>query len=112
SGALKGKFSYMSPEQALGDPVDSRADIFALGVCIFEAVTGRRLHHRKAQYDTLKAILEAEPPPLSAFRDDVPDELEAIVTRALAKDPEQRYQRAADLAHDLEGLLARLRAVA
>lgn len=112
SGALKGKFSYMSPEQALGDPVDSRADVFALGVCIFESVTGRRLFHRKAQYDTLKAILEVDPPPLSAFRDDVPDELEAIVKRALAKDPEQRYQRAADLAHDLEGLLGGLRAVA
>jgi serine/threonine-protein kinase len=112
SGALKGKFSYMSPEQALGYPVDARPAIFALGVCLFEAVTGRRLYHRKAQYDTLKAILEAEPPPLSAFRGDVPSELEDIVGRALAKDPEQRYQRAADLAHDLERLLAAMRAVA
>ncbi len=112
SGALKGKFSYMSPEQAMGGAVDARADIFSLGVCIFEAVTGRRLFHRKAQYDTLKAILESEPPPLSSFRDDVPEGLQKIVSRALAKAPEQRYQRASELQHDLEALLTEMREVA
>ncbi len=112
SGALKGKFSYMSPEQAMGSAVDARADIFSLGVCIFEAVTGRRLFQRKAQYDTLKAILESELPRLASFRDDVPAGLQRIVDRALHRDPEQRYQRAADLQHDLEALLAELREVA
>lgn len=111
TGALKGKFGYMSPEQAMSEPVDARADIFSLGVCIFEGVTGRRLFHRKAQYDTLKAILEQDPPPLSAFRDDVPEGLEAIVEKALAKDRDVRYQRAADLAHDLERLLTEMREV-
>ncbi len=112
SGALKGKFSYMSPEQAMGNPIDGRADVFSLGVCMFEAITGRRLFHRKAQYDTLKAILESEPPPLCAFRDDVPDRLEEIVARALAKTPEDRYQRAADLQREIEELLTDMREVA
>jgi len=111
SGALKGKFSYMSPEQALGHAIDSRADVFSLGVCIFESITGRRLFHRKAQYETLKATLESDPPPLSAFRDDIPDGLEKIVRRALAKKPEDRYQRAGDLHHDLEALLTEMREV-
>jgi serine/threonine-protein kinase len=112
SGALKGKFSYMAPEHAMGTGLDARADIFSLGVCLYEAVTGRRLFHRKTQYDTLKAILESEPPPLSAFRDDVPDRLEDIVLRALAKDADTRYPTAGALQHDLEQLLAEMREVA
>lgn len=107
AGALKGKFSYMSPEQATADPVDSRADIFSLGVVLFEAISGRRLFHRKAQYDTLKAILENDPPPLNTYRDDIPDGLDEILAKALEKDVDDRYPRAADLQHDLEKLLAK-----
>ena len=111
AGAIKGKFSYMSPEQCAGAKLDERSDIFSLGVCLFEAITGRRLFHRKAQYDTLKAIVEEQAPPLSAFRDDVPDQLEEIVARALTKDVRLRYQSAATLQHDLERLLTDLREV-
>ncbi|GAB5541726.1 MAG: hypothetical protein SangKO_014860 [Sandaracinaceae bacterium] len=111
AGAVKGKFGYMSPEQAMGQPVDPRSDVFALGVCLFETLTGRRLFGRKTQYDTVKAILEEETPPPSTFRDDVPPGLDQIVTRALAKDPGQRYQRAEDFQHDLDHLLADMKEV-
>lgn len=111
AGAVKGKFGYMSPEQGMSQPVDARSDVFALGVCLFEAVTGRRLFGRKTQYDTLKAILEEETPPPSAFREGVPPELDAIVARALEKDPARRYQSADDLRHDLDHLLADMKEV-
>ncbi len=107
SGALKGKFAYMSPEQAEGGDVDARADIFALGVMLFEAITGRRLFHRKSQYATLKALLESTPPPLSQYREGVPEGLQAIIDRTLARERDERYARASDLQHDLEKVLAK-----
>ncbi len=111
SGAVKGKFSYMSPEQAMSEPVDPRSDIFSLGVCLFEAATGRRLYRRKAQYDVLKAILDEPAPSVLSVRPDLPERLDEIILKALEKDPSDRYQTAADLQHDLEELLAEQRLV-
>ncbi|MCA9608470.1 MAG: serine/threonine protein kinase [Myxococcales bacterium] len=107
SGALKGKFAYMSPEQAESSKIDARSDIFSLGVMLFEAVTGRRLFHRKNQYSTLKALLESTPPPLSQYRPGLPEDLQTIVNRALARDPDDRYSRASDMQHDLERLITK-----
>jgi len=107
SGALKGKYAYMSPEQAVDEKVDGRSDIFALGIMLFEAVTGRRLFKGKNQFSTLKRLLEADPPPVAKLRRDVPDRLQQILDRSLAKDPADRYERAADMQHDLERLIAK-----
>jgi serine/threonine-protein kinase len=108
SGTVKGKFNYMSPEQCTGAEVDGRADIFALGVCIWEALSGRMLFKRESQYETFRAIIEDPAPPLSKYRDDIPDELAPILEKALAKGLEHRYATAADLHDDLEKLLSKL----
>jgi len=97
----------MSPEQAVDEEVDARSDIFALGIMLFEAVTGRRLFKGKNQFITLKRLLGADPPPIGKLRRDVPDRLQEILDKALAKSPDDRYDRAADMQHDLERLIAK-----
>jgi serine/threonine-protein kinase len=105
SGRLKGKVPYMSPEQARGEIVDWRSDIFAAGVMLFELTTGKRLFKGASEYETLKLICEREYPLPSQVRGGYPPELERIVMRALAKDRAARYQSAREMQADLEGFV-------
>jgi serine/threonine-protein kinase len=105
---LKGKIAYMAPEQIAHAPLDRRADLWALGVVLWEATTGRRLFHRANEIATLNAVAYEAVPPPSTVRADYPADLEAIVMRALDRDPLRRYQTAAEMARDLEVHLATL----
>jgi serine/threonine protein kinase len=102
SGVLKGKYSYMSPEQALGKKLDQRSDIFALGVVLYELLTGTRLFKRANDIQTLNAVTECVVPPPSEVDEDIPKDLDPIVLKALGKEPEQRYDEAIQLQMALE----------
>jgi serine/threonine-protein kinase len=105
SGRLKGKVPYMSPEQARGERLDARSDIFATGVMLFELTTGRRLFKGASEYETLKLICEREYPRPSEIRPDYPSDLEPIVMRALEKDVGRRYQSAREMQADIEAFV-------
>ena len=100
-GRILGTVAYMSPEQAEGRAVDSRTDVFALGVMLYEMATGARPFKGETQLSVLAAILKDTPSPVSDIKRDVPRELARIIRRCLAKDPEDRYQTAKDLRNDL-----------
>jgi hypothetical protein len=104
TGALKGKVSYMSPEQARGAPIDRRSDIFSLGVVLWETVTVQRLFRGENDLATLQLIINQPPKRPTALRPDCPQELERIVLRALAQDPADRYPTAEHLVTELEEL--------
>ncbi len=101
TGAVVGTVAYMSPEQASGEVVDQRTDIGALGVVLFEMVTGRRPCPAGNDRVTLNAILSAQPPRAGSLRKGLPPELDRIIGRCLEKDPARRYQTAAALKADL-----------
>ena len=101
AGTLKGKFEYMSPEQAQGLPLDRRSDIFALGICLHELLTQRRLFKGETDVATLERIKRGDIPPPTSLNPAVPDRLEAICLKALRVDPTERYQDARELAADL-----------
>ncbi|MBJ70868.1 MAG: hypothetical protein CMN31_05930 [Sandaracinus sp.] len=105
--SIKGKLGYLAPEQALAGEVDARTDVFALGVCLFEALTGRRLYRRESEFATLKAILEEPAPSLLKHLPTAPATLDKILRKALAKDKARRHASAAELQHELEEFLAR-----
>ena len=107
-GTIIGTSSYMAPEQALGKPVDHRADIFSFGSILHELVTGRRPFSGHSLVDTLHQIIYSDPEPIEARRTGVPRDLVRIVRKALAKDPDDRYQTMKDLAIDLRELLREL----
>lgn len=96
-GGLKGKIEYMSPEHASGDSADRRSDIFALGVVLWEALSGRRLFRRRTEVETMRAIFD-EPIPRLPKAASVPPRLENIVMRALEREPEDRFQDAREMA--------------
>jgi serine/threonine-protein kinase len=104
-GQLKGKVPYMSPEQAAGEPVDWRSDIFATGVMLFELTTGKRLFKGNSEFETLKLICEKEYPLPSQVRPGYPLALERVVMKALAKKREDRYQSAREMQSDLEAFI-------
>jgi len=104
TGQLKGKYRYLAPEQCHGKPLDRRADIFALGVVLYEATTGTRLFERDNELLTLKAIMMDPIPPPSRVRSGYPKPLEKIVMKALARDPAERFQTADELRQKLVGL--------
>lgn len=90
-GTIKGKLAYMAPEQARGGPLDGRADLFALGVVLWELCTGRRLFARESEAATLAALLEGEPVgPPSAWNEAISPALDAVILGALEKDPARR----------------------
>ena len=101
TGAILGTVSYMSPEQAQGRPVDHRTDVFSLGLVLYEALTGSRPFSGRSAVETLHAIINEEPVPASERNPNVPREAAEILAKALAKDPAERYQHAADFALDL-----------
>ncbi|HUB06251.1 MAG TPA: serine/threonine-protein kinase [Myxococcales bacterium] len=105
AGVLKGKYSYMSPEQAAGDAIDSRTDIFALGIVGYELITGFRLFKRENEVATLQAVRECKVPPPSTIARDVPKALDRIFSKALAKKPDERLATAGELALALEEFL-------
>jgi serine/threonine-protein kinase len=107
SGKLKGKVPYMSPEQARGEAIDARSDVFAVGVMLFELTTGRRLFKGQSEFETLKLICEREYPRPSQVHPGYPQELEAIVMKALMKDKNARYQSARELQSALEDYVRR-----
>ena len=104
-GAITGKLGYMSPEQAYGLHLDHRSDIFALGVLLHEMLTGRRLFKGVSEVDTLERVRRAEVLPPSATNALVPPRLDAIVMRALALEPDNRYQSAREMQAELVDFL-------
>src|SRR5437667_6914039 len=102
-GMVMGTVQYMSPEQARGQDVDARTDIWSLGVMLYEMVTGRVPFEGETSSHVIVSLMESEPPPLARYAQ-VPTELKRIVSKALRKNKEQRYQTASDLALDLKSL--------
>jgi serine/threonine protein kinase/tetratricopeptide (TPR) repeat protein len=101
TGVITGTPAYMAPEQLRGLPIDSRADIFALGVCLYEMVTGTHPFLKDSGFSTADAILNQPAPPLDRYIKEPPEVLEHIFRRALAKEPDQRYQSFKDFRIDL-----------
>lgn len=102
---VKGKFGYMSPEQAQGLPLDRRSDLFALGVVLFELTTGERLFKGRDNDHTVELVVSAPIPRPSSTRADYPPALEAIVMKALERDPARRFQTAEEMGQELERYL-------
>ena len=98
---MMGTTNYMSPEQARGLAVDERTDIFSLGVVIYEMIAGRAPFEGETTSDVIASILSREPPPLARHSREVPETLERIITKALRKDTQERYQTAKELVTDL-----------
>jgi serine/threonine protein kinase len=105
AGILKGKFGYMSPEQIRGLPLDRRSDVFAIGVCLYEMLTGERLFIGESDFSVLEKVRKAEVAPPSTYNRKIPEQLEKIVLKALAKDVDERYQYASELGDDLQRFL-------
>jgi serine/threonine-protein kinase len=101
TGQIRGKFSYMSPEQLRGHKLDRRSDVFALGIVLYEMLAARRLFRRTNRLNIFHAIVRDPLPAIQSFRKDMTPELIAVVERALARDREERYASAQDLANDL-----------
>lgn len=101
-GVVLGTLSYMSPEQARGQEVDARTDVWSLGVVLYEMVSGRRPFEGTTQSDVLASILGGAPTPLARYSPSVPADLERIIRKTLAKDPNERYQTARGLLIDLK----------
>jgi len=104
SGVVLGTVGYMSPEQVKAEPADARSDIFALGMILYEMLSGQRAFKRETSAETMTAILKEDVPELSPTGKPVPAALERIIRRCLEKKPLQRFQSARDLAFNLEGL--------
>ncbi|MBL8192041.1 MAG: serine/threonine protein kinase, partial [Acidobacteria bacterium] len=107
-GLVIGTLTYMSPEQARGQRVDGRTDIFSLGIVLYELVSGQRPFNGSTPSDIIASLLTAEPPKLSTRLPNIPPELERIVNRMLVKDRELRYQTAQEVIGDLKRVKARL----
>jgi serine/threonine-protein kinase len=102
AGQIKGKAPYMSPEQALGQPVDRRTDLFAMGIVLFQVSTGKHPFRGESDVATLHNILHRSVPSPRFVDDKFPRPLEAVINKALQRDPSKRYQTAADMASALE----------
>src|SRR5438067_4608824 len=96
-GVVKGKFSYLSPEAASGKEVDRRADIFAVGILLYELLTGKRLFYGETDYQTVELVRQAKVPPIAQQNPEVQPELEQIIRHSLARDVGARFQNAGDL---------------
>jgi serine/threonine protein kinase/tetratricopeptide (TPR) repeat protein len=107
-GTILGTVNYMSPEQVRGREVDSRSDLFSLGVVLYEMATGRAPFAGDTASEVIASILKVEPPPLARYSRDIPEALEWIVTKALTKEREDRYQTAREMLTDLQRLKQRL----
>jgi len=106
AGEIKGKLSYMSPEQCMGKPLDHRSDIFSLGVVLYEWVTGFKLFTGDSEVAILKSITEGKIYAPSYFKADIPEAVERILMKALDKERENRYQTAWDMQYDVDQFLS------
>jgi serine/threonine-protein kinase len=104
-GVVKGKFSYLSPEAASGEQVDHRADVFAVGIILWELFTGRRLFYGENDFQTVEQVRQARVPSIAALNPEIDSEIEQVVRKALARNPDDRYQSAADLGDALAQFL-------
>lgn len=104
-GVVKGKFSYLSPEAATGEQVDARADVFAMGIVLWEMLAGRRLFLGETDYQTVKLVQQANVPSIRALNQDVHQGLEEVLLKSLAQNPEERYQSAREFGDALAGYL-------
>src|ERR1044071_9176346 len=107
SGTVKGKISYLSPEQCKGKRVDRRSDLFSLGICLWEMLTTDRLYRRSSDFENMHAIVNEATPPPSSRRDDVPPEVDELVLRLLSKTPDERLQTAEQVVEAIEEVAAR-----
>ncbi len=105
AGILKGKFGYMSPEQVRGMPLDRRSDVFSVGVVLFETLTGTRLFQAETDFATLEKVRAVEVPRPTSLNPDIPKPLENIIYKALAREPEQRYQSSIELHDELQAFM-------
>ena len=101
-GTIVGTLQYMAPEQLEGKEVDARTDIFAFGAVVYEMATGKRAFEGKSQASLIAKILETDPPPISSLQPMTPPALDRVVKRCLAKEPDERWQSANDLANELK----------
>ncbi|HEV2689043.1 MAG TPA: protein kinase [Bryobacteraceae bacterium] len=106
AGTIIGTVAYMSPEQADGHKVDERSDIFSFGAVLYEMVTGRRAFSGDSKLSTLASVLHKDPAPLNQAGEEIPHEVDKIITRCLRKDPQRRWQSMADVKVELEDVLA------
>jgi len=111
SGTVKGKISYLSPEQCRGKRVDRRSDLFSLGICVWEMLTTERLFRRSSDFENMNAIVSEPTPPPSSRRPELPPELDALVLRLLAKSPDDRFQTADEVVEAIEAVAARTSSV-
>jgi non-specific serine/threonine protein kinase len=102
TGVIMGTMPYMSPEQVQGRSIDSRSDVFSLGVMLYEMITGGRPFSSETSADLISSILRDDPPPPSQRRTDLPLGLDSVVLKCLEKDPDNRYRSGGDLREDLE----------
>ncbi len=107
TGMVKGKLLYMAPEQLKAEPVDHRADIFAMGIVLYELACGRRPFDGATDRQTMQVVIDGRPAPLVSFRPDAPVALQNIIDRAMAHRPEDRYQTCGSMALALELFSAR-----
>ncbi|NNK84260.1 MAG: serine/threonine protein kinase, partial [Desulfobacterales bacterium] len=108
TGVIKGKLLYMSPEQVLRQKIDCRADIYAVGVVLYEILSGHHVFQFKGDIDAVQSILNAEIPQLKDIRSDIPEDLNRIVMKCLEKDKKERYQTAGEVYRDLLRLKEKL----
>lgn len=107
-GVAMGTLAYMSPEQAAGEPVDQRTDIWSLGVVLYELVSGKKPFKGQTRQSTINAILSADPEPVTSIDESLPSELNLILDKALEKDRDLRYQTASDFRSDIRRLLRQI----
>jgi eukaryotic-like serine/threonine-protein kinase len=110
TGTVMGTPSYMSPEQLAGSKVDGRADLFSLGVTLYELLTGEKPFTGETVATLMFRIANTEHPRIEAARADLPPGIAAIIDKALAKTPEQRYQRGSEMAAELRNVIAKSKA--
>ncbi|CAN5865656.1 hypothetical protein BH11MYX3_BH11MYX3_38970 [soil metagenome] len=107
SGAVKGKISYLSPEQCRGAAVDRRSDLFALGIVLWEMLTIERLYRRASDFENMAAIVNEPPPSPTTHRPGLPPDIEQLALRLLSKRPDQRFSTAQELVEEIEEIAAR-----
>jgi serine/threonine protein kinase len=107
TGMLKGKLPYMAPEQIRGEPIDARADVFSIGVVLWEALTGGRLFQRDSDYQIWKAITEEDIPRVTSRVDGLPPQIDGVLARALERDVQRRYPSIRQFAGELRDVAAR-----